>query len=99
MNVEQGAVGLAQVETLTVDDGAAVAISAQKATLVNSRALVVMAPQAEVVDGRVGILLAREVNGPVTAVLDTRQAAVAGLAAGAAIGLLFWLGRRLRGRE
>ena len=44
-------------------------------------------------------LLARSVEGPVTAVLDTRQAAVAGLAAGAAIGIVLWLGRVWRGRE
>ncbi len=73
--------------------------STRKAILTNSGAGVVLAQNAELVNSRTGILLAREVHGNVETILDTRGAAVAGLAAGAAVGLAFVVGSLLRRRR
>jgi hypothetical protein len=44
---------------------------------------------------RTGILLAGQVNGPVKTMLDTPRAILAGLSAGAAVGLVLWVGQLL----
>jgi hypothetical protein len=48
-----------------------------------------MARQAELNDVRTGVLLAGQVHGSVTTLLDTRQVAIAGLFAGLGIGVMF----------
>jgi hypothetical protein len=45
------------------------------------------------------ILLARNVEGNVTTVIDTRGALIAGLVGGLVAGLVLWLGRMLFGRK
>jgi hypothetical protein len=50
-------------------------------------------------DSSTFVLLAREVNGPVETVLDTRGAVAAGLVAGIAIGLVLFVGGLLTRRR
>jgi hypothetical protein len=45
------------------------------------------------------ILLAREVNGPVETVFDTRGAALAGLIGGIAVGMVLFAGKLLSRRR
>jgi hypothetical protein len=66
--------------------------------LTNSRAGVTVADHADLHDSSTVVLLAREVNGPVEAMLDTRGAILAGLAAGVAVGLI-WLAGGLIARR
>jgi hypothetical protein len=90
---------LARATTVAVQQGGALVVAAENAPISEGGALVVAAQQADLNQARVGVLLAREVHGDVTTVLDTRQAAVFGLAAGAAIGVLLMLGQLLGGRR
>jgi len=62
---------------------------------VESRAGLVVAREVDGGPIRTGVLLAGRVHGPVEAAMDTREAVIAGLAAGAAAGVAFLLGRLL----
>jgi hypothetical protein len=67
--------------------------------LANSRSALTVAGTADLRDSSTFVLLAREVNGPVETVLDTRGAVAAGLVAGIAIGLVLFLGGLLTRRR
>jgi hypothetical protein len=66
--------------------------------LTNSRAGLIVADHADLQDSSTVVLLARQVNGPVETVLDTRGAILAGLVAGVAAGLV-WLAGGLLARR
>ncbi|MEP7356807.1 MAG: hypothetical protein ABI847_06170, partial [Anaerolineales bacterium] len=83
LTVEQGGVGLVAADSVSLTDSSAVALVAGSATLTNVR---------------VGLLVAGEVNGNVTTIMDTRQVATAGLIAGLVLGLLFFVGGLFRRR-
>jgi hypothetical protein len=67
--------------------------------LANSRSALTVAGTADLRDSSTFVLLAREVNGPVETVLDTRGAVAAGLVAGIAIGLVLFVGGLLTRRR
>jgi len=74
-------------------------VMGEQVGLDNSRAGLTLARRADLTDSNTFILLAREVNGPVETVLDTRGAVAAGLVAGIAIGLVLFVGGVLSRRR
>ena len=67
--------------------------------MADSRNGIVIAEHAELSNSRTVVLLSREVHGNVETVLDTRGAALAGIAAGLAVGLMLIIGGLLRRRD
>ena len=72
-----------------------VALSSERATLVESRVGMVVAREVDGGPIRTGILLAGRVDGRVEAQMDTADAVKAGLVAGAAAGIVYFLTRLL----
>jgi len=96
---EAGAVGFAKAEKMSAGGytGVVVAGSAQI-----QHSLVGFAAGRDVhveASSRTGILLARNVSGDVTTLLDTRGALIMGLVSGLFAGLMLLLGRSLFGRK
>ena len=74
-------------------------VVAEDMRLTGSRAGIAIAGKAHLRDSSTVVLLAREVNGQVETVLDTRGAVVAGLVAGMAAGLVLLAGRLITRRR
>ena len=89
---------MARINSLTVKDGAVAFATAKRATLSNSTAAVVVARHVDATDTRATFLLAGQVNGSVTTLLDTRQVAVMGVLAGLGIGMVLAASRLFRRR-
>ena len=113
VSTRQSALGFVQADVVTVQDGAVAAARAEKMS-VNGNAGLVVAGSVEFGNAYVGIvaghevrgeriesviLLARNVEGNVTTVMDTRGALVAGLVGGLFAGIMLLLGRALFGRK
>ena len=96
--VQHGATGYVQAEKASVSGytGAVVAGSVEV-----HQALVgtVAGNDVHVENSRTVLLLARNVNGNVTTLLDTRSALIAGLVGGLFAGIMLLLGRMLFGRK
>lgn len=108
----QSPIAVADAETLYVQQGAVLAARAEKVWVEQAGAAVLVGGTVEVKQGGAGVIVANTlnaansrslvtiagtINGPVETVLDTRGALLAGLSAGVAIGLIFFLrslGRR-----
>jgi len=98
VSVSGGAVGFVQAEKMSAGGYTGV-IVAGSAEVQHGMAVFVAGRDVHVKDSRTGILLARNVSGNVTTVLDTRGALIAGLVGGLFAGLMLMLGRVLFGRK
>ncbi len=99
MTVEQGGVAWATCDTLTVEQGGVGAAQTNVFRVKDGGVGVVVAQHAELTNARTLLLLSGDVHGNVETVLDTRGAALAGIAAGAAIGLMLIIGGLLGRRK
>jgi hypothetical protein len=82
---------------MLVESATAIAIG-DEVQLDGTRAALVAGGTVNARGASTGLLLAREVHGEVTTVLDTRGALLAGIGGGLAIGLVLLLGGLLLGR-
>jgi len=113
VSIAQGAAGSVQADTLILRDAVSLAsrstvVSAESSTLgtvigddvyLNDvRAGLIVADRIQADRNSSVILLSREVHGNVETVLDTRGAALAGIAAGVAVGLVLFAGSLLTRR-
>lgn len=97
-SVEESAVGFVQAEKMSAGGYTGVVV-AGSADIQHGMAVFVAGREVHVNEARTGILLARNVQGNVTTVLDTRGALLAGLVGGLFAGLMLMLGRALFGRK
>jgi hypothetical protein len=81
-----------------IEDGSAAAVYGQDIQINTSRVGLMAAKKAALQNSRTIILLASEVHGNVETVMDTRQAVLAGLISGIAVGLVLFVGNLLRRR-
>lgn len=98
VSMEGGAVGFVQAEKMSAGGYTGVVV-AGSADIQHGMAVFVAGREVHVNEARTGILLARNVQGNVTTVLDTRGALLAGLVGGLFAGLMLMLGRVLFGRK
>lgn len=98
VSVEEGAVAFVQAEKMSAGGYTGVVL-AGSANVQHGMAVFVAGREVQVDGARTGILLARNVQGNVTTVLDTRGALLAGLVGGLFAGLMLMLGRVLFGRK
>jgi len=88
-------------DTFVAENCGTAAIVAQDLTFNHSRTIVAAADRADITNSSAVVLIAREVNGSVEPMLDTRGAILAGAVAGIATGLVLFAGsllvRRRRG--
>ena len=97
-SVEESAVGFVQAEKMSAGGYTGVVV-AGSADIQHGMAVFVAGREIHVNEARTGILFARNVQGNVTTVLDTRGALLAGLVGGLFAGLMLMLGRALFGRK
>lgn len=97
-SVEESAVGFVQAEKMSAGGYTGIVL-AGSADLQHGMAVFMAGREVHVNEARTGILLARNVQGNVTTVLDTRGALLAGLVGGLFAGLMLMLGRALFGRK
>ena len=98
VSMEGGAVGFVQAEKMSAGGYTGV-IVAGSVDVQHGMAVFAAGREVHVNEARMGILLARNVQGNVTTVLDTRGALLAGLVGGLFAGLMLMLGRGLFGRK
>ena len=96
--VQGGATGFIQAEKASVS-GYTGAVVAGSAEVHHSMVGYVAGKDVHVEDSRTVLLLARNINGNVTTLLDTRSALIAGLVGGLFAGIMLLLGRMLFGRK
>ena len=98
VSAEESVVGYVQAEKMSAGGYTGVVL-AGSADIQHGMAVFVAGREVHVNEARTGILLARNVQGNVTTVLDTRGALLAGLVGGLFAGLMLMLGRVLFGRK
>ena len=98
VSVAGGAVGFVQAEKMSAGGYTGI-IVAGSADIQHGLAVFVAGREVHVAESRTGILLARNVSGNVTTLLDTRSALIMGLVGGLFAGLMLMLGRMLFGRK
>jgi len=98
VSVVSGAVGFVQAEKMSAGGYTGV-IVAGSAEVQHGMAVFVAGRDVHVNESRTGILLARNLYGNVTTLLDTRGALIMGLVGGLFAGLMLLLGRVLFGRK
>ena len=114
LDMRQSAIGMANAKEVSAEESAVGFVQAEKMSA-GGYTGVVLAGSAEIqhslvgfvagqdvhveASSRTGILLARNVQGDVTTLLDTRGALIAGLVGGLFAGLMLLLGRSLFGRK
>jgi hypothetical protein len=96
--MQQSATGFAQGSTIIIEDGSAAAVYGQDIQVNTSRIGLMASRHANLQNSRSVILLAGEIHGNVETVMDTRQAVLAGLISGMAVGLVLFVGSLLRRR-
>jgi hypothetical protein len=96
--VEQGITGYVQAEKASVS-GYTGAVVARSADVHQSLVGYVAGSDVNVENSRTVLLVARNVNGNVTTLLDTRSALIAGLVGSLFAGIMLLLGRTLFGRK
>jgi hypothetical protein len=94
---QAAAVVVRGASVMLVESATAIAIG-DEVSLDGTRAALVSGGTVNARGASTGLLLAREVHGEVTTVLDTRGALLAGIGGGLAIGLVLLLGGLLLGR-
>ena len=98
VSVVSGAVGFVQAEKMSAGGYTGVVL-AGNAEIQRGMAGFVAGREVHVEESRTGILLAQNVSGNVTTLLDTRGALIVGLVSGLFAGLMLMLGRVLFGRK
>jgi hypothetical protein len=98
VTAEQTAVGYVQAEKATVG-GLTGAVVAEHAVIQYGMAAFVAGRDVQVKDSRTVVLLAQNVNGPVTTMFSTRDVLIFGLVSGLFSGLMLLLGRMLSRRR
>ena len=98
VNVANGAVAFVQAEKMSAGGYTGVVL-AGSADVQHGAAVLVAGRDVHMTQSRTGILIARNVSGDVTTMLDTRGALIAGLVGGLFAGLMLLLGRSLFGRK
>jgi hypothetical protein len=98
MSSESSAVGFVQAEKMSAGGYTGVVL-AGSAEIQHGMAVLVAGREVQVNEARTGVLLARNIQGNVTTLLDTRGALIAGLVGGLFAGLMLMLGRVLFGRK
>ncbi len=98
VSVASGAVGFVQAEKMSASGYTGVVL-AGSAEVQHGMAVLVAGRDVHVTESRTSILLARNVSGNVTTLLDTRGALIMGLVSGLFAGLMLLLGRSLFGRK
>ena len=98
-SLDNGGVGIVQAETAVVSNaGVGIAYGQTIELQEGAAANIVFARRVNATNTQIKVLLAGSVEGEVTTLLDTRQAAAAGLGIGFVVGLLLliaeWFGRR-----
>jgi hypothetical protein len=93
-----GAVGFVQAEKMSAGGYTGVVV-AGSAEVHHGLAGVVIGREVHVEASRTAVLLARNVNGNVTTLFNTRDALIIGLVSGLFSGLMLLLGRVLFGRK
>lgn len=96
--VEEGAVGYVQAEKVSVS-GVTGVVVAGSAEVHHGMAGFVAGRDVHVQESRTAVLIARNITGDVTTLLDTRHALIAGLIGGLFAGLMLLLGRLLFRRD
>ena len=95
---EQSFVGMVQAEHASLGGSTGIVV-AGNADIRSAMAAVVVGTDVRVTDSRTVLLIGRNVQGSVTALMDTRSALIAGLVAGLFSGIMLLLGRMLFGRR
>ncbi len=96
VGMQQGAAFIARGAKITSDESTTGAVLAEHAVLQISRIGITITKKAELNNSSSIVLLAREVEGNVETILDTRGALLAGLIGGIAVGLVLLVGNLLR---
>ena len=96
--VQNGIIGYIQAENASVS-GYTGAVVAGSANIRQSMVGYVAGTDVHVEESRTVLLLARNLNGNVTTLMDTRSALIAGLVGGLFAGIMLLLGRMLFGRK
>ncbi len=95
VGMHRSAAVLVRGEAVSAEDCGSAAIVADDLHFTGSRAGLVVAGRAQLDHSSTVVLLARQVDGPVEAVLDTRGALLAGLVAGVTVGMVLFAGSLL----
>jgi hypothetical protein len=95
---QRSAAGWVKAEKASVS-GYTGAVLAGSADVHHGIAGLVVGRQVQVQNARTILLLGQSINGPVTALMDSRSALIAGLLGGLFAGLMLLLGRMLFGRK
>jgi hypothetical protein len=90
---------MARGKVVSVENSAIGAAIGEDVLLAGSRSFLTAGDRVEMREAGTVVLLARNVDGPVTTTLDTRGALLAGLTAGIALGLVLFVGSLLAKRE
>ncbi len=98
ISVASGAAGFVQAEKMSAGGYTGVVL-AGSAEVQHGMAVLVAGRDVRLSESRTSILLARNVSGNVTTLLDTRGALIMGLVGGLFAGLMLLLGRSLFGRK
>jgi hypothetical protein len=114
LNLNEGAILLAQTGSIDLREGAIFAARAEQLSLNESAAMVIQANQASLEESTVNLLLARsvqantiktkvllcgQVNGDVETMLDVPRTLLGGLAAGVGVGAVLLLSKLFFGRK
>lgn len=92
IRADLAALGVTRAETVAADQSLVGVVRARQAAITNSVAGVAVADRLEANHARAFFLYAREMNGTAYTLLDTRGAALFGLLAGLALGLVWLIG-------
>lgn len=98
LDIHQGVAFVSNAGSLSMDASTAAAVLTEEVVAGNSRIGLTAANRARLDGSSVGILLARDVEGDVEPILDTRGALLAGMASGFVIGAMLLIGNLIRRR-
>jgi len=99
VSMQDSAAFVAQAETINSQGSNTFSSLGDFVKFSESRIGVVIAKEADMENSTSVVLLARQVNGSVDTVLDTRGAALAGIVAGISVGLVIFVGNLLSRRR
>ncbi len=86
-----------QGQTISLNESNTGVLISDTATVENTGIGIAIVQNADIQNSTAFILLSRQVNGDVETVLDTRGTLLAGLVAGMTVGLIFLVGKMIRG--
>jgi hypothetical protein len=86
-------------QTISLNESNTGALISDTATVENTGIGIAIVQNADIQNSTAFILLSQRVNGNVETVLDTRGTLLAGLTAGMTVGLLFLVGKMIKGNR